>query len=76
MTQITDRPMPQPPRPRILEGDAPLSKNELAISYLRRIHWWVRLAGIIWIVIPVVLAVLAAVFLVGAAANSSSGAGY
>lgn len=55
---------------------APASHHpDLSTDYLRRIHWWVRLAGIIWIVIPIVLAVLAAVFLVGAAANSS-GAGY
>lgn len=29
--------------------DAPLSKNELAISYLRRIHWWIRLFGVVWV---------------------------
>lgn len=59
--------------PRMLEGDAPLTKNELAISYLRRIHWWVRLAGIIWIVLPIILGVLAIIFMIGAAANSTGG---
>lgn len=35
-------------------------------DYLRRIHWWVRLFGILWIVVPVVAAALAAVFFVAA----------
>lgn len=34
-------------------------------DYLRRIHWWVRLFGIIWIVIPVVFALIGVLFLLG-----------
>lgn len=66
----------------LLERDPQLanaSRNDVhdvlygTMDYVRRIHWWVRLAGIIWIVIPIVLTVLAVFFMIGAAANSSSG---
>jgi len=40
-------------------------------DYLRRIHWWVRLFGIIWIVMPVVAAVFGVVFFVAALAMGS-----
>jgi hypothetical protein len=32
-------------------------------DYTRRIHWWVRLFGILWIVFPLVAACLAGVVL-------------
>lgn len=31
-------------------------------DYLRRIHWWVRLFGVLWLVVPVVCLVFAAGF--------------
>lgn len=31
------------------------------MDYMRRIHWWVRLAGIIWIGIPAAAALFAVV---------------
>jgi hypothetical protein len=34
-------------------------------DYLRRIHWWVRLFGIVWIVIPVVAFLAAVAFGLG-----------
>lgn len=36
-------------------------------DHLRRIHWWVRLFGIVWIVVPALLAVFAVGFFVFAA---------
>jgi hypothetical protein len=46
-------------------------RAELASTrdYTRRIHWWVRLFGIIWIGIPAAMAVLAVAFMVGAMAR-------
>lgn len=41
-----------------------LQSNE----YLRLIHWWVRLFGIVWIVIPFVVALAAGTFMLGAMA--------
>jgi hypothetical protein len=35
-------------------------------DYARRIHWWVRLFGIVWIVAPLVAAGLASLFLLAA----------
>ena len=34
-------------------------------DYLRRIHWWVRLFGIVWIVLPVVAFLAAVAFGLG-----------
>ena len=41
-------------------------------DYIRRIHWWVRLFGIIWIVIPVVAALGGIAFFLGAEAGRTS----
>lgn len=66
----------------ILERDPQLAdanRNDVhdvlykTMDYTRRIHWWVRLFGIIWIVLPIVATVIAVFFLLGAAANSGTG---
>lgn len=45
-----------------------------ATDYLRRIHWWVRLAGIIWIVIPALFAaVMMAILIIGMATGQNQG---
>lgn len=34
-------------------------------DYLRRIHWWVRLFGIVWILVPIVSAAAVLTFFIG-----------
>lgn len=41
-------------------------------DYARRIHWWIRLFGIIWIGIPAAAALFMAVFMLAAMAKSGS----
>lgn len=41
-------------------------------DYTRRIHWWVRLFGIIWIVVPAVAALMAVAFTLTALIVSGS----
>lgn len=41
-------------------------------DYLRRIHWWVRLFGIVWIVIPMATLVVGFFFFLGAGAMGRS----
>lgn len=40
-------------------------------SYTRRIHWWIRLFGVVWLT-GVILAACAAAFWVGVAANAAT----
>lgn len=47
-------PPPSAQRP-VLWAPALQGPVDPATDYLRRIHWWVRLAGIIWIVIPALM---------------------
>jgi hypothetical protein len=49
-----------------------LTPAEQTADYARRIHWWVRLFGIIWIVIPAIAAVALVAFLLGAMANGTT----
>lgn len=39
-------------------------------EYARRIHWWVRLFGIIWIVIPIIAAIVAFFFIMGVSSST------
>lgn len=41
-------------------------------DYTRRIHWWVRLFGIVWIVVPAVAALMAVAFTLTALIMSGS----
>lgn len=50
-------------------GKLILTPDEQATDYLRRIHWWVRLFGIVWIVIPVAMSLFATFFLIGMASR-------
>lgn len=38
------------------------------VDYVRRIHWWVRLFGFVWIVLPALFVVGAVVFMIASAA--------
>lgn len=60
---VTDWPKPSP---------TTLPPNLQGVDYLRRIHWWVRLFGILWIVVPMVAAIMATVFFVVALAIGGS----
>ena len=42
-------------------------------DYVRRIHWWVRLFGVVWIVLPIIATVFAVVFMMGALVKSNTG---
>lgn len=58
----TSWPKPVGPDPN-LDGIHVLThKNN---DYLRRIHWWVRLFGIVWIVIPIVATAMFVAFVMG-----------
>lgn len=50
-----------------------LTPAEQTADYARRIHWWVRLFGIIWIVIPIAMMLFAVVFMIALRANSTTG---
>jgi hypothetical protein len=49
-----------------------LTPTEQNADYLRRIHWWVRLFGIVWIVIPVVATLMAIFFALGILSMASA----
>lgn len=66
MTQITDE-FAGPIDFVAARIDAIHTQSALTAAYTRRIHWWVRLFGIIWIVIPAVMAFIGFAFLLGAA---------
>ena len=51
--------------------DAIHAETISANDYMRRIHWWVRLFGVVWIVIPALIGVLAVVFMIGVAAKGN-----
>lgn len=63
MTHITDR------TAAAVWQELVLTPSEQTADYVRRIHWWVRLFGIIWIVMPVVMCIFAVFFLVGVASR-------
>ncbi len=48
-----------------------LTPAEQTADYTRRIHWWVRLFGIVWIVIPVLAFLGAVAFALGALSLSA-----
>lgn len=60
----------------LLDTDAPTEAFQRAMhrtltsqdDYLRRIHWWVRLFGLVWIVLPVIVGLAAILALAMAAA--------
>ena len=69
MTQITDDTPIEWPMPAIDSNLDVLTRQ--SNDYLRRIHWWVRLFGIIWIVIPIVATLAGIAFFVGAIAGAT-----
>lgn len=67
MTQTIDQTSPKTwPTPQ------PAAPSGLAVDYLRRIHWWVRLFGIIWIVIPIVTLIIGGFFMIGVASRATT----
>lgn len=49
-----------------------LTPTEQTTDYLR-IHWWVRLFGFVWLVIPAVMTIVLVAFMLGAMANNTTG---
>lgn len=66
MTQITDE-LAGPIDFIAARIDAIHTQSASTAAYTRRIHWWVRLFGIVWIVIPAAMVLIAVAFLLGAA---------
>jgi hypothetical protein len=67
VTQTTDHPKPSPDALW-----ATLTPAEQSYDYIRRIHWWVRLFGIVWVVIPVVASLAAVAFGLGILSKSAA----
>lgn len=67
MTQTIDTTRPAGWRPDPSPDDT-YSLAYQSNEYLRLIHWWVRLFGIIWIVIPILFVFGAIVFIIGVGA--------
>lgn len=66
MTQTIDTETSWPTPTKTMDGTTLiLPPAEQTADYARRIHWWVRLFGIVWIVIPVVATIMAVFFAVG-----------
>lgn len=60
------------PKPTASALWATLTPAEQSYDYIRRIHWWVRLFGIVWIVIPVVASLAAMAFALGILSKSAA----
>jgi hypothetical protein len=72
VTQTIDQPTawPTPATDPNLDGIHVLTQRNT--DYLKRVHWWVRLFGIVWIVIPVLAFLAAVAFALGALSLSAS----
>lgn len=62
---------PRPPTEWARPAAPPPDYQAITADYARRIHWWVRLFGIVWIVIPVALTLFVIVYMITAAARVS-----
>lgn len=62
---VTETPIKWPKPAVDLPAETPRDVALKSLSYLERIHWWVRLFGIVWIVIPFLVAAAGVAFIIG-----------